>query len=63
MQRVKEIVGAEQYAAGKYLLAAEHFDKLTTSEEFVEFLTLPGYECLEEGCESDWRWVEELQEA
>jgi malate synthase len=58
VQKIKTIVGAEQYAAGKYLLAAEMFDKLTTSDSFVDFLTLPGYDCLEEGCESDWRWAE-----
>ncbi len=58
VNKVKSIVGAEQWAAGKYPLAADLFDKLTTSDTFIEFLTLPGYECLEEGCESDWPWAE-----
>jgi malate synthase len=58
VKKLESIVGAEQYAAGKYLLAAEMFDKLTTNETFIEFLTLPGYDCLEEGCESDWHWAE-----
>jgi malate synthase len=58
VKKVKSIVGSEQWGAGKYLLAADLFDKLTTSDTFIEFLTLPGYDCLEEGCESDWPWAE-----
>jgi malate synthase len=58
VRKVKSIVGSEQWAAGKYPLAADLFDKLTTSDTFIEFLTLPGYDCLEEGCESDWPWAE-----
>ena len=58
VKKVKSIVGAEQWSAGKYPLAADLFDKLTTSDTFIEFLTLPGYDCLEEGCESDWPWAE-----
>jgi malate synthase len=58
VKKVKSIVGSEQWAAGKYPLAADLFDKLTTSDTFIEFLTLPGYDCLEEGCESDWPWAE-----
>jgi malate synthase len=58
VKKVKSIVGNEQWAAGKYPLAADLFDKLTTSDDFIEFLTLPGYDCLEEGCESDWPWAE-----
>jgi malate synthase len=58
VKKVKSIVGSEQWAAGKYPLAADLFDKLTTSDTFIEFLTLPGYDCLEEGCESDWPWAQ-----
>jgi malate synthase len=58
VKKVKSIVGPEQWAGGKYPVAADLFDKLTTSDDFIEFLTLPGYDCLEEGCESDWPWAE-----
>ncbi len=44
--KMKALVGAEQYAAGDYPLAAQLFDKITTDDSFPEFLTLPGYDCL-----------------
>ena len=34
-------------ATGKFEVARELFDKITTDDEFVEFLTLPGYERLD----------------
>jgi malate synthase len=43
LERIKEMLGPA-YAQGRYDEAAELFDQLTTSDEFVEFLTLPGYE-------------------
>ena len=43
LEKIKVSVGAEQYAAGQYKLASELVDQITTSDEFVEFLTLPGY--------------------
>ncbi len=42
LQKVRQILGAA-YDDGKYEEAAELFDEITTSDEFVEFLTLPGY--------------------
>jgi malate synthase len=45
LARIKTILGPD-YAAGKYEEAAELFDEITTSDTFVEFLTLPGYEHL-----------------
>jgi malate synthase len=45
--KMRSIVGEEQYAQGNYRLAADLFDKITTSETFAEFLTLPGYDCLD----------------
>ncbi|NTW01307.1 MAG: malate synthase A, partial [Oscillochloris sp.] len=42
LEKVKQILGSG-YADGKYEEAAELFDEITTSDEFVEFLTLPGY--------------------
>ncbi|NJN65291.1 MAG: malate synthase A [Chloroflexaceae bacterium] len=45
LENIKSLLGA-QYAAGKYEEAARLFDQLTTSDDFVEFLTLPGYDKL-----------------
>jgi malate synthase len=42
LQKVRAILG-EAYDDGKYEEAAELFDEITTSDDFVEFLTLPGY--------------------
>ncbi len=44
LQKIRDELGAKQFAAGEYLAAASMFDQLTTAEDFVEFLTLPGYE-------------------
>ncbi|HEY7347745.1 MAG TPA: malate synthase A [Ktedonobacterales bacterium] len=43
MEKITSIVGAEGYAARHYQLASELFDRITTSDQFVEFLTLPAY--------------------
>jgi malate synthase len=34
------------YSLGKYDEAAQLFAQITTSDEFIDFLTLPGYEHL-----------------
>ena len=44
LQRVREILGDIQYAAGKYEVGAQMFDELTCKDDFVEFLTLPAYD-------------------
>jgi malate synthase len=44
LTRIESWIGQERYHSGKYAEAAELFDRITTSDEFVEFLTLPGYE-------------------
>jgi malate synthase len=46
LDRIRADVGPAVFDAGKYPLAREVFDRVTTSDEFVEFLTLPAYECL-----------------
>jgi malate synthase len=46
LKKIEALLGAD-YAAGKYQEAAKLFDKITTSDEFVEFLTLPGYDLLD----------------
>ncbi|MDI3328798.1 MAG: malate synthase A [Alicyclobacillaceae bacterium] len=47
LERIRSTVGADRFAAGKYAQAADLFTRLTTSDEFAEFLTLPGYEYLD----------------
>lgn len=47
LTKIKEELGDAQYAKGKYDDAAKMFDELTTSDHFVEFLTLPGYDYID----------------
>jgi malate synthase len=46
LAKIKKRVGDTRFAKGKYEAARELFDKITTDDDFVEFLTLPGYEKL-----------------
>lgn len=46
LQRVHEILG-DGYDDGRYEEAAELFDTITTSNDFVDFLTLPAYDTIE----------------
>lgn len=46
MQKIKDLLG-DAYTQGKYEEAAQLFDTITTSDAFVEFLTLPGYEAID----------------
>jgi malate synthase len=43
LEKIRQMVGDERYSTGNYKLASEIFDKISTSEDYVEFLTLPGY--------------------
>jgi len=43
LNKIRQQLGESRWAAGKFELAAKLFDEITTSDEFVEFLTLPGY--------------------
>ena len=47
LQRVRRSLGETTYAAGKYELAADLFDKLVSVEPLPEFLTLLGYDYLD----------------
>jgi malate synthase len=47
LTKIQSSVGQERYKKGKYSEAAELFDRITTCDQFVEFLTLPGYERLD----------------
>ncbi len=46
LEKIKISVGGETFSAGKYGLAGEIFQKISTNNEFVDFLTLPAYEYL-----------------
>lgn len=43
MAKIKELLG-DAYSEGNYEEAAKMFDELIAADDFVEFLTLPGYE-------------------
>jgi malate synthase len=46
MERIKTLLG-DAYSQGRYAEAAQLFERLVTTDEFIEFLTLPGYEYLD----------------
>jgi malate synthase len=46
MDEIRIMVGAAEFDGGKYQLAARIFDDITSSDKFVDFLTLPAYEHL-----------------
>ena len=46
LQKIKSTIGNEKYNQGKYKEAVEIFNKMSTSETFEEFLTLPAYDLL-----------------
>jgi malate synthase len=46
LDKIRADVGPEAFAAGKYDLARQIFDRVSTSDEFIDFLTLPAYEYL-----------------
>jgi malate synthase len=46
LDKIRADVGADAFATGKYDLARQVFDRVSTSDEFIEFLTLPAYEYL-----------------
>jgi malate synthase len=43
LKKTPSIVGADAYAAGRYAEGARLFEEITTSDDYVEFLTLPAY--------------------
>ena len=47
LDKIKDMVGEQEYPSRKFGEAAQLLDKIITSEEFVEFLTLPAYGYLE----------------
>ena len=53
LARVRRELGEAAWSAGRYEEAAKLFDDITASDDYVEFLTLPGYDRLELAAESD----------
>mgnify|MGYP001268906575 CR=1 FL=1 len=47
LDKIKDRIGEERFQQGFYGKATELFTRLILEDEFVEFLTLPGYEMLE----------------
>jgi malate synthase len=47
LTKIKEAIGVDRFAKGKFEIARDLFDTMTTDDEFAEFLTLPGYAKLE----------------
>ena len=43
LEKIKQLVGEEYFYKGRFNEASKLFDELILQEEFVEFLTLPGY--------------------
>ena len=46
MERVREAIGPESYAGGRFPEAIELFAEMSLAQEFEEFLTLPAYKLL-----------------
>lgn len=47
LAKIAANVGTQRYETGRYVLATEIFDQLVTSDDFVEFLTLPSYQYID----------------
>lgn len=46
-EKLREKLGEELYKTGRFDLAEDLYIELATADEFIEFLTLPGYEYLD----------------
>jgi malate synthase len=46
LKKIENWLGSDRYSKGRYQDASDLFSKITTSDDFVSFLTLPGYERL-----------------
>jgi malate synthase len=47
MEKIRGLVGAARFDAGKFDLASRLFDQMMTGSEFAEFLTLVAYDHLD----------------
>src|ERR1700722_3553528 len=46
LKKIENWLGSDRYSKGRFNDAADLFSKITTSDDFVTFLTLPGYDRL-----------------
>ena len=46
VEKIRKQIGEERFRASKFEAARALFDQITTDDNFVEFLTLPGYDRL-----------------
>jgi len=46
LEKIKQEIGKEAFETCRFADATRLFEDLVTNDEFVEFLTLPGYEIL-----------------
>lgn len=46
LEKIQQSVGSTAFTNGAYDRASDLFSKITTDDDFVDFLTLPGYEYL-----------------
>jgi len=46
LEKIKQELGGQRFAEGRFDDAVKLFDRLILNDEFVDFLTLPGYELL-----------------
>jgi len=46
MDRLRSVLGDEQFAAGYFEMARTLFERVALADDFADFLTLPGYEML-----------------
>jgi len=47
LAKISAEIGEARYAAGKYTLASKIFNDILNSKDFVQFLTLPAYDCVD----------------
>ena len=46
LTKIRKEIGVDRFDKGKFETARDLFNRMTTDDEFAEFLTLPGYEKL-----------------
>ena len=46
LEKIKREIGEDAYQKGRFSKAVQLFDELILQDDFVDFLTLPGYENL-----------------
>ena len=47
LKKIETQIGQQRFGDAKFNAARKLFDEITTNDDFVEFLTLPGYELLD----------------